>query len=329
MLKVNLGVRAGEQVLVLSDQPQGEDWRRYSPMELEEMVETLLLARAVYDIGREHLSEADFSLTVYPATGSHGAEPPNEVAEAMKGADVVVALTHFSLTHTDARVEACRRGARVASMPGFRKEMFYPDGSMASDYREVKRRCEAMAQALEGKGEVEVTTAAGTQVSFSIKGRKVLVDHGFLTEPGSYGNLPAGEVYTAPVEGTGQGRIVVEAGWWPGLEEDMVLTLERGLVVGVEGGGAVGRDLEARLFEEGHEDRRNLAELGVGTNPKAHRLDSVLESEKILGTVHLAIGDNAHIGGTVTSDLHIDFVLPKPTLKVEGEPLIRGGEWLI
>ena len=75
--------------------------------------------------------------------------------------------------------------------------------------------------------------------------------------------------------------------------------------------------------------RRNLAELGIGTNPKAASVESTLEAEKIKGTVHIAIGDNSHIGSSVEADLHEDFVVWAPDLFLDGELVIRSGEWLV
>jgi len=75
--------------------------------------------------------------------------------------------------------------------------------------------------------------------------------------------------------------------------------------------------------------RRNLAELGIGTNPNARRPDNVLEAEKIQGTVHVAIGDNIHMGGQVESDLHDDFVQPEVDLFLDGQPVILRGKWQI
>jgi leucyl aminopeptidase (aminopeptidase T) len=146
-----------------------------------------------------------------------------------------------------------------------------------------------------------------------------------------WGNLPAGEVYAVPVEGTGQGQVVVPAGWHPGLSEDMTLRIEAGEVVDLAGGGSVGREFR-RLLELGNDgpvptSRRNLAELGIGTNPNAARPDNVLEAEKIKGTVHIGFGDSIHMGGQVESDSHQDFVQPEPDLVVDGELVISAGRW--
>jgi len=74
--------------------------------------------------------------------------------------------------------------------------------------------------------------------------------------------------------------------------------------------------------------RRNLAEFGVGTNPNAKRPDNLLEGEKIKGTVHVAIGDSSHMGGKVSADLHQDFIIPRPTLVLDGKTIIRDGKLL-
>ena len=118
----------------------------------------------------------------------------------------------------------------------------------------------------------------------------------------------------------------------PELDEDMIFTLEAGSVVQLDSGGKVG-DHFRQMLNLGSDDplyvaRRNLAELGVGTNPNARKADNVLEAEKILGTVHVAIGDNIHMGGLVESDLHEDFVQPGVDLLLDGTAVILNGEWL-
>ena len=333
MFKVNLGLRPGERILVLTDIPRPGDWAGMGLDKLFDMVKRAFLARAVAQIAREEFPNCQVEFYAYPATGMSGLEPPPGVGDRMKSADVVVAITTYSLSHTRAREEATRAGARVASMPGFLEEMFYPDGPMAADYRAIKELSEELAELLTRAEEARVITPAGTDMEFSLRGREGLADTGMLTERGSWGNLPAGEAFIAPVEGTARGRMVVQAGWHPGLEEDMTLVVRDGEVVEILGGGAVGDRLRDRLRpgvdEEPYRSRRNIAELGIGTNPFARRPDVVLEAEKIKGTVHIAVGSNKFIGGLVETDLHIDFVLPEPDLYVDGEAIIRHGEFLL
>jgi leucyl aminopeptidase (aminopeptidase T) len=84
------------------------------------------------------------------------------------------------------------------------------------------------------------------------------------------------------------------------------------VVAGIEGNDPHRARLEARFAENAN--CRNIAELGIGTNDKASRPDNVLEAEKILGTIHIALGDNTGFGGTVSAPFHEDYVFYQPTL---------------
>jgi leucyl aminopeptidase (aminopeptidase T) len=331
MLRVNMGLQRGEQLLVVTDLPRDEDWQSKGPAELEDMLERAMLARLVADVARERFPGSAASFLTFPATGGHGTEPDENTARRLREPNVVIALTTYSLSHTNAREEATLAGVRLASMPSFQAEMLSPDGPMAVDQQQVAADCRRFADLLTAAEEAVVRTPAGTELHFSLAGRQGQPDDGLYQAPGTWGNLPAGEAYIAPLEGTAEGQLVVQAGWAAGLMEDMVLRFEKGLVVDVRGGGQVGdglrRLLDLTRDEPAYRARRNLAELGIGCNPKARRPDNVLEAEKIKGTVHLAIGDNAHMGGQVESDLHDDFVQPEPDLLLDGQPVILRGQW--
>ncbi len=333
MLKVNMGLKSSEKVLVVTDVPTAEDWTRVDSVKLREMLERVLLAKIVSEIAAEKFPENKVEFFTYSSVGRHGTYPGKEVEERMKAADVVIAITTYSLTHTDARLNACSAGARVASMPMFTAEMLYPGGPMATDYHEIDGETKKIAGLITKSNKARITSQGGTHIAFSLKGRKGLVDSGIFTVKGSWGNLPSGEAYCAPVEGTAEGKLVVEPNWYPDLKERMTLVFRKGYVTEIIGGGKIGDDfrglLDFRKKEEPYISRRNLAELGIGTNPNAKRTDNVLEAEKIRGTVHLAIGDNSHMGGKVSSDLHQDFIIPKPTLILDDETVMRDGKLLV
>jgi len=333
MLRVNMAVKAGERLTVVSDYPTPAQWRELEAAHLEAMAGRTVLAKLVAEIAAGAYPDLEVELVAFPSVGQSGAEPPPDVAQVMREAGVLLLITSFSLTHTEARREACDAGARVASMPRFLPEMFYPGGAMTADYHEIHTRTWKIASEITRAETATVRCPAGTDITFSVKGRHGRADTGIYTEPRAWGNLPAGEAYTAPVEGTGAGRVVVQRGWWGGLDEDMALTFEAGQVVSVEGGGRKGRDLRGLLSPgttgDPYASRRNLAELGVGTNPKATRTDITLEAEKIMGTVHLAIGDGSHMGGKVVADLHEDLVIPRATLLLDGRALMDDGELLV
>lgn len=253
----------------------------------------------------------------------HGEEPPRVVAQAMKGADVVIAPTTASITHTKARREATQAGARVASLPGITEDIMAR--TVGIDYNEVARETEALAAAVGQASLVEIRTANGTDLKMQVKGRSWVVDTGLYHRPGSFGNLPAGEVYVAPVEGTASGVVVVDGsvGGLGKVDEPLRLTVREGYVVSIEG-GAVARSLEEKIASVG-ELGRAIGELGIGTNAYALITGNILEDEKAKGTLHLAVGNNRSFGGNIEVPLHIDLVLLRPTLVIDGKIIMEDG----
>src|SRR5215208_2411050 len=96
----------------------------------------------------------------FPAGERHGAEPPDEVVSAMADATVIFAPTTFSLSHTTARVEATRRGTRMATMPGITEEMFRR--ALDVDYGELKRAGQTLAGQLSAASVCRVQSPGGT-----------------------------------------------------------------------------------------------------------------------------------------------------------------------
>jgi leucyl aminopeptidase (aminopeptidase T) len=330
VVKGNMGVKEGENVLVLADVPSIPEWKGKSLESLQDFVSRLMLARTVSGIIQEEISGflSGVKFHPYPSCGGSGREPDSETSQLMKAYDVILAMTTHSLTHTVARSEATALGRRVASMPGVTAEMFYPEGALFADLAPMKEETERIARILTGASSARVVSKNGTDLHLGLKGRSAKADTGVLDAPGAWGNLPAGEAYIAPLEGTCEGVLVVSAGWYPELERPLTITFKEGAVTEVEGGGRVGDGLR-ELLESGMEprfpERRNCAELGLGTNPCAKRPDNLLEAEKIRGTVHIAIGDSSHMGGNVSADVHEDFVVANATLYLDGVCLMKDG----
>lgn len=257
---------------------------------------------------------------------THGTEPPPQVAAAMSACDTLVAPTTKSLSHTEARRVATERGVRVATMPGITEDMLVR--TMSADYREVARLSEALAQALSGGSEVRVTSRAGTDVTFTIDGRQGISDDGDLASKGAFGNLPAGEGFIAPVEGATQGRIVFDGSIAPIgiLDEPLVAEIEYGYATSFSGARA--EELKSLLDRYGKEAFA-VAELGIGTNRAARLTGNILEDEKILGTIHVAFGDNHSIGGTIRVPSHQDGIVRAATVAVDGTRVMDSGNLLI
>jgi leucyl aminopeptidase (aminopeptidase T) len=267
----------------------------------------------------------DAVLTVMAERGSHAAEPPGPVAAAMREADVVLVPTVQSMSHTAARKAATEAGARVATLPGATEDMLAR--LMSVDMAELRRRSDAIADLLTAGTEAHVTCPRGSDLRLGIQGRTGIPDAGDLRRPGAFGNLPCGEGFIAPVEGTSEGRLIV-AGTIATLEqgEPSELVVKAGRLVSAS--GSRGRRLMDLLTAHG-EDGTNVAELGIGTNENARPSGEVLEDEKILGTAHVAFGASAAIGGTVQVPVHLDCVVLEPDLTVDGTPVVRGGTLVV
>jgi len=347
IFRVNLGVKKHERVLLFSDiVTTGES---VSTRDRERRSKLRCLSLLAAEIGKSYCKTLlSFE---YPATGSHGAEPPPELwnlafgekavatlkkmrllhpllkktatATDMKEAEViiskyrknavncVIALANYSTSHTrfrDFLTRIC--GCRYASMPLFDVSML--EGSMYVDWRELAKKTRDIAHVVNKADHIEIRTPNGTHITFSKKGRKALSDTGILTRKGSFGNLPAGEVFLAPVEGTAQGKLVLEWGPTRQLTSPIILTVKNGSVTDVAGTEEYTGHLAMKLSER--KENSNIAELGIGTNKAAKRPDNILESEKILGTIHIALGDNSSFGGIVQTPFHQDFVFFQPTV---------------
>jgi leucyl aminopeptidase (aminopeptidase T) len=255
---------------------------------------------------------------------SHGAEPPRTVAEAMAAADVILAPTVQSLSHTAARKRATDAGARCATLPGVTEEMLAR--VMSADMEGLRRKGHAVADALDTASGAQITDANGTDLSLDLSGREAIPDAGELTEPGAFGNLPCGEGFISPADGSG--TLVVD-GSLAGIglaEEPVELVIEGGHLTSAR--GAQGMAFVELLTMHG-EDGTNVAELGIGTNEKAILTGEILEDEKILGSCHVAFGASAGIGGAVQVPVHLDCIIMKPTVELDGEAIARDGELLI
>lgn len=257
---------------------------------------------------------------------SNGTEPPRSVAAAMAACDVLIAPTTKSLSHTEARRAANDGGTRIATMPGITEEMM--GRTMTADFESLRPRSREVARLLTEGSEVRITSAAGTDLTLDIEGRTAISDDGDLSSPGSFGNLPPGEAFLAPVEGRTEGRLVVDGTMWPvgRLSEPLVLDVSGGYVREMSGRHA--DEIRGAIEKHGPEAFA-IAELGIGTNDAAQLTGNVLEDEKILGTIHVAIGDNHTFGGTIRVSSHQDGIVLDPTLAIDGRTIVEGGRLLV
>lgn len=239
---------------------------------------------------------------------SSGEEPPELVANALLHCDVALIPTTKSLSHTKARKAACDKGARIATLPGITEDMM--ERALDVDYKEMELLSNKFTDLITKAKNVEINTELGTNLTFSIDERQGHSDTGICHNPGDFSNLPAGESYIAPVEGTSSGTLIIDcslAGYGL-LKNPLKIKIEDGFIEDLEGDGA---DFLKEVYNKYGVSAWNVAELGIGTNPKATITGNVLEDEKVRGTIHIAFGDNISFGGTVSVDSHLDVVIMK------------------
>jgi leucyl aminopeptidase (aminopeptidase T) len=309
LLKTSLAAKPSEKLLIITD------------------VATYPIGRAFFEAGLKVGAES--ILTVMKERTRHGEEPPSLVAEAWESCDIFIAPTKYSLSNTQARKAANQAGARGATMPTITTAMF-KTGAITADCSKVSSLCERMGALMDKASEARVTSGAGTDITMSIMGRLKGRDTGLLRKPGDFGNLPAGEVYVAPVEGTAEGTLVFDGSIASVgvLKKPVVVTVKEGFATNITGGPEA-KKFNMLLSSVQKKEAYNVAELGVGCNPKARLIGNPLEDEKVLGTVHVALGDNSTIGGNVQAGIHLDGILLKPSLFLDREQVIKNGRWTI
>lgn len=281
--------------------------------------------RAIGESLREEAaaSGADAVLALMDAREHDGNEPPRSVAAALQGCDVFIAPTTRSLSHTVARKRATDAGARGATMPGVTEDMLAR--VMAIDFDLMAARSRAVATVLDEGSQAHVTCPLGSDLTLDLSGRSGIADDGDLTARRAFGNLPCGEGFIAPL--SGEGRVVASSLGPLGVgDEPSTLTVTNGKLESAEGG--FGPEW-IRVLDRHGEAGRNLAELGVGTNDRARLTGLVLEDEKILGTIHVAFGASAGIGGAVAVPIHLDVVVTEASLEVDGRQVLDRGRFVL
>jgi leucyl aminopeptidase (aminopeptidase T) len=298
-----LGVRPGEQVLLVTDPAT-------------EALALTLRAEA-------ESAGAEAVLALMAERAEDGTEPPRTIAAALAAADAFLAPTARSLSHTQARRSATEAGVRGATLPGATADLLAR--VMDVDLERLRRRSRALAQLLTDADEARVTCPRGSDLRIDLGSRRGLSDDGDLSAAGAFGNLPCGEGFAAPAGG--EGRALVSSLASLGLADEAVeITVEDGRIAAAS--GELGERFLAKLRAHG-ERGTNLAELGIGTNEAATLSGNILEDEKILGTVHVAFGASAAIGGTVAVPIHLDCVITEATLDVGGARVLDAGRFAL
>lgn len=301
-----MGLQPGERALVVTDAP------------------LRTIGYAVFEAARGLGNEA--VLVEMPPRRTNGEEPPAEVAELMTRFDVVLCPTSKSLTHTDSRRQASATGARIATLPGVTEEVMVR--CMNADYQAIAARTFRLCDLMRTTKAIRVTAPAGTDITMPVEGREPHASSGLFREKGLWGNLPTGEAYLAPLEGLSNGLVVVDGSMASigMVDEPIRIAVQDGCATEIAGGESARRLVE--LLEPHGRDGRTVAEFGIGTNDKAILTGVILEDEKVMGTIHIAFGDNKSMGGSVRVASHLDGLVKRPTVWFDDRLVMEDGRLL-
>lgn len=300
-----MGVKPGENILIITN------------FDNMDKAEALATASFMTDAEPFILCQSFFKkLTV---------EPPEMISECMKKADVILLCLSFFhsalLFHTQARKEASKKGARVGGVWVTPENV----GITKEEILQTRKLSEQVAAMLTNAEQVRVRTQNGTDISMNVKGRSSVMLSSIVDKPGDSGVIPDfAEAAIAPIEGSAEGVVVIDGSIASlgAVNEPIVWKVKGGRVVEISG-----KD-EARklkdLLKSTDENSTYIAELGVGTVARGSVVGDP-DDKRILGTGHIAIGDNRFGGGNIASNIHLDGVFMNMTLELDGKTLMSGG----
>jgi len=200
--------------------------------------------------------------------------------------------------------------------------------AIRADYAKIRITGSKVASKLEGKEVIRVCDPNGTDLTLSIKDRPVGIEVGTLEECYTTGKeceveVPSGEVYVAPLETSATGTLIVDELRDFGIRK-LQLGFEKGKMVKFKAQEGTHAFNEFISKAEGDKDR--IAELGIGINHDMKPVGWRIYDEKALGTVHIAIGENRHMGGINKATIHLDFILYNPTIEASNTTIMKNGK---
>jgi leucyl aminopeptidase (aminopeptidase T) len=111
------------------------------------------------------------------------------------------------------------------------------------------------------------------------------------------------------------------------VQQPIHIVVKNGYATEITGGPEAARLRE--LLEPHGRDAYTVAEFGIGTNDKAILTGIILEDEKVMGTIHIAFGDNKSMGGSVRVASHLDGLIRQPTVWFDDTKVMEAGRFII
>lgn len=329
-VKECMGIRSGENVLIITD--------------IKRLNIADALRQAVTEI------DANVSLVLLPDPVQRREKPITKLDEmlssALKASDVVLTpitkiegeLRPFRMSIMEMATEM--KYFRLGHMINVEEESLI-DGGLTANYTEIGELTDLLAEILSKARKITITSGNGEyKLEANLGGWEdiAISSCGILKRKGSFGNLPAGEAYIAPkkyYDINGEVSIDLFAAPVGSLVNPIILKIVKGSVTEINGDGESKKFSEALVEAEKKSDEqkiqrenvRKVAEIGIGTNPEAKVGRVAIETEKLKGTAHIALGDNSFFGGLIQAPNHYDLIMNRPTIKIDDKRwIMKNGE---
>ena len=318
-VRVCLRVEASEKVTVITDEVSLEIAAALV-RELEEVgcrYQTWVLE----DVGTRPLTDLPLAIAEDLETSQVSIfavqAQPNELKSRMQMTDVVN-----------------RRKIRHAHMVNINKRIMLE--GMRADFLKVDRLSMKVLETVRKAKQIRAQTAAGTDLVADLNPNYRWVKTSGMISPEKWGNLPGGEVFTTP--GEVNGTFVVDGVVGDYLCAKFGDLKAHPLTIEVKGNRVIeahsaNQELKDDFWAYTHTDENSnrVGEFAIGTNIELNDvIGQILQDEKYPG-VHIAFGNpyGAHTGAEWYSSTHIDVVGRNFDIWVDGEQIMRGGQFLI
>jgi aminopeptidase len=310
LLRVCARARPDENVLIITDS------------ETDSAIGDTIIAAA-------NSLDMETSMVTMRARSLPGSEPPDPVVSAMLSSDVIISVASTTLYHSNARVAACRAGARFLSMACCTMPVL-ASSAMFADFERQEALVKKVARLFTLARKIRVRNRAGTDLDLSVVGRRGGAVTGLCKRPGQATGVPDIEAYIAPIEGSTNGTLIIDGSTSVNgiVRQPIKIEFAQGRATEITGG------CEARVLLKILRDAENraaftTAEFGMGLNPLAHIRGAIIEDEAAFGTAHIALGDNSKLGGKNKAPLHIDLVFKQACVELDGKTILKGKRlWL-
>lgn len=203
------------------------------------------------------------------------------------------------------------------------------------DFADLQTRGEQVKTALAAGNELHISNPNGTDFKVRVQGRPVLVSDGLISPQDMKKGgaavsvyLPAGEVYTTPMPGTAEGKVVHTKDFYRGKQIDnLTLTFAGGKLTSMTGSGPGYAEYKAD-YDAVPDARKNLfgfVDLGINPSVKLPA-SSQVGSWIPAGTITVGAGNNTWAGGDNSVSYGMTVYLPGSTVMLDGKTIIEKGE---